>query len=103
MRVKNAEDVTITGGGSITEAVSGMYMNQESFQHLFHLRQAVCQDVIRQKKLILFLEHSAIIIDREYVIQKINMVRANQNLKRPAALVWVQDSKNVMLEQYYLI
>ena len=60
------------------ESSEGAFVRVKSFQHLFHLRQAVCQDVIRQKKLILFLEHSAIIIDREYVIQKINMVRANQ-------------------------
>lgn len=79
VRVKNAEDVTITGGGRINGSGEWyVYEPMKSFQHLFHLRQAVCQDVIRQKKLILFLEHSAIIIDREYVIQKINMVRANQ-------------------------
>ena len=78
VRVKNAEDVTITGGGRINGSGEWYVYEPKSFRHLFHLRQAVCQDVIRQKKLILFLEHSAIIIDREYVIQKINMVKASQ-------------------------
>ena len=78
VRVKNAENVTITGGGRINGSGEWYVYEPRELPALVPFDISRLQDVIRQKKLILFLEHSAIIIDRECVIQKINMVKASQ-------------------------
>lgn len=78
VRVKNAEDVTITGGGSINGSGEWYVYEPRELPALVPFETSRLPRRDQAKEINTILEHSAIIIDREYVIQKINMVRANQ-------------------------